>query len=154
MLKNIACPVSFENVDNNVNRLTAVLNAAIMVWFLISLQPIILFVVLIDSGIRAFGYHQYSPICFLSLLAIKTLNVKPKLKDKAPKIFASRLGFICAVLGTVFILLGMPMASRLVIGLFCSLALLDGVLDFCVGCIIFHNLVLPFYQKRELGSNR
>ena len=66
--------------------------------------------------------------------------------NKAPKIFASRLGFICAVLGLVFISLGMPTASIAVIGMFAVLALMDSVFNFCVGCVIYHHLVFPYFK--------
>lgn len=65
----------------------------------------------------------------------------------APKVFASRLGFICAVLGVVFISMGMTLASTIVIAMFTVLAILDSVFNFCVGCLIYHTLVFPFYKK-------
>ncbi len=147
MFTNIICPVSSQKVDSHVSRLTVFLNDALMVYFLISLQPIAIYIVTIDYGIRAMGYNQYSPLCFLSSLIIKATGAMPKMVDKAPKMFASRLGFICAVLGAVFISCNMPMASRGIIAMFVVLATLDSVFDLCVGCIIYNYLVFPFFNK-------
>ncbi|MCB0696138.1 MAG: DUF4395 domain-containing protein, partial [Chitinophagaceae bacterium] len=136
MLNNIICPVSFKKVDINVSRLTVFLNAVLMAAFLITLQPVLLYVVAIDYGIRAMGYNQYSPICILSSNIIKLTRIKPEMRDKAPKVFASRLGLICAVLGCVFMVVNMPIAASIVIGFFTVLAVLDSVFDLCVGCLI------------------
>lgn len=147
MFTNIVCPVSTEKVDSHVSRLTVFINDALMIYFLITLQPISIYIVTLDYAIRAWGYNQYSPLCFLSSLLIKAIGIKPKMTDKAPKIFASRLGFICAVAGSVFIALNMPMAARSIIGLFVVLATLDSVFDFCVGCMIYNYLVFPFFKQ-------
>lgn len=147
MLTNIICPISTEKVDSHVSRLTVFMNDVLMVYFLFSLQPIAIFMVTLDYGIRAMGSNRYSPLCFLSSLIIQLSGIKPKMVDKAPKIFASRLGFICAALGSIFIIANMPMASRGVIGFFVALATLDSVFDFCVGCMIYNYLVFPFFKK-------
>ena len=147
MFSTIICPISSEKVDSHVSRLTVFINDAIMVYFLISLQPIVLFIVAIDYGIRATGYNRYSPICFLASFIIRLTGINPKMVDKAPKMFASRLGFICAALGLIFITTNMPMASRSIIGFFVVLATLDSVFDLCVGCMIYNYFVFPFFKK-------
>ena len=147
MFSNIICPISIEKVDNHVSRLTVFINNVIMVYFLFSLQPVAILLVTFDYGIRALGYNRYSPLCFFASLIIKVIGIKPKMVGKAPKIFASRLGFLCALLGSVFITSNMPMASVAIIGFFVVLATLDSVFDLCVGCMIYNYLVFPFYKK-------
>ncbi len=93
------------------------------------------------------GYNNYSPLCFLATNLISWIGSKSKMVDKAPKMFASRLGFICAALGTVFITLNLPMASIGIIALFTVLAVLDSIFDLCVGCLIYHHFVFPYYNK-------
>jgi hypothetical protein len=148
MLKNIICPVSSEKVDSHVSRLTVFLQVIALGYFLITLQPIPLFLVTVDCGIRALGYNQYSVLCLLAAFIIKTSGMAPKMTDKAPKIFASRLGFICGLLGSVFITLQIPMASMVIIGIWTSLAILDSVFNLCVGCIIYNYLVFPFFKEK------
>ncbi len=129
MFSNIVCPVSAERIDSNVSRLTVFINAVLMIVYMMTLQPIPLFIVVMDYGLRAMGYNQYSPLCLLSSLIAKMLGWKAKMVEKAPKIFASRLGFICAVLGIVFYFLQMPVASISIIGFFSVLAILDSVFN-------------------------
>lgn len=147
MFSSIICPISSEKVDSSVSRLTVFINAVLMILFLITLSPIPLFIVTLDYGIRAFGYNQYSPICIGSSLIVRIFGSKAKMVDKAPKMFASRLGFICAFLGSAFITLNMPGAAIAIIGLFTVLAVLDSVFDYCVGCMIYHHFVFPYFKE-------
>ncbi len=114
---------------------------------MITLQPIALIIVTVDYFIRALGQNQYSPLCMIARSLVKLSGAAPKMIGKDQKVFASRLGFICAFLGTIFILTNMPMASRGIIGFFIILATLDSVFDVCVGCLIYNYLVYPFYKK-------
>jgi len=147
MFTNIICPISSEKVDSHVSRITVFINDALMIAFLFSLQPILIYIVTIDYGIRSMGYNQYSPICFIASFLVRLIGIQPKMTNKAPKIFASRLGFICATLGSLFVTINMPMASILIIGLFVVLATLDSVFDLCVGCMIYNYFVFPFYHR-------
>lgn len=147
MYSNIICPISTEKADSSISRLTVFINAALMIAFLLTLKPILLYIVTLDYGIRAFGYTSYSPLCKISTFVSKMLKWKIKMVDKAPKMFASRLGLICAVLGTIFISIDMPFASIAIIGLFAVLALLDSVANLCVGCMIYNFFVFPFFYK-------
>ncbi|MBL0023958.1 MAG: DUF4395 domain-containing protein [Saprospiraceae bacterium] len=143
----IICPVSTVKVDSHISRLTVFLNVLLMVYFLFTVASLAILVVAIDYGIRAMGYNQYSPICFIASLIIRISGMKAKMVDKAPKIFASRLGFICATLGFIFITAQLTFASILIVSFFVVLATLDSVFDFCVGCMIYNYLVFPFFNK-------
>lgn len=147
MFEKIICPISTEKVDSHISRLTVFLQVILLAYFLFTLQPIPLYLVTVDCGIRALGYNQYSLLCFLAGFIIRSMGIAPKMTGKAPKVFASRLGFICGLLGSVFITLQMPLASFIIIGMWTLLAILDSVLDLCVGCIIYNYFVLPFYNK-------
>jgi len=147
MKNTIICPVSSERIDSNVSRLTAFLKVKLMVGFLITLEQALWIVVGVDYFIRAIGYNKYSPIAFISSKLAGLLSWKVKLVDKAPKMFASRLGFFCAALGFIFIMLELPIASISVIAMFVVLASLDSLANYCVGCLIYHKLVFPYFGK-------
>lgn len=149
MFKNVVCPISSERVDSNISRLTVFINFILLVVFVISLNPVPLYIVIIDYAIRAAGKNQYSPICIIASNIIKLIGTKPKPIDKAQKVFASRLGLICAVLGAIFLALDMALASRIVVGLFVILAFSDAVFDLCVGCLIYNYIVFPFYKRKN-----
>ena len=145
MLNNIICPVSSENVNSQVSRITVFLQVIILAYFIYSLNPIPLYLVTIDCGIRAIGKNNYSPLCIIASLIFRTTGATPKMKGKAQKVFASRLGFLCGLAGSVLIASNMPIAAIAVIGMWTTLAILDSVFDFCVGCLIYNYLVFPFY---------
>lgn len=149
MLSHLICPISTVKVNGHVSRLAVFTSALLMMVFLITLQPWLLAIVAIDCAIRAVGHNQYSPLCFLSNVIIKAIGLAPQMVDKAPKMFASRLGLMCAVAGLTFILFNQVVASRAVIAFFTLLALADSVLNFCVGCVIYHYLVFPFFRSAE-----
>jgi Domain of unknown function (DUF4395) len=148
MFDNIICPISTERVDSNVSRLTVFLQVIVLAYFLFTLQPIPLYLVTIDCSLRAMGQNRYSLLCLLASLLIKVLGITPKMTAKAPKEFASRLGFLCGLLGSIFIPLQMPTSSIVIIGMWTILAILDSVFNFCVGCLIYNYIVYPFYKKR------
>lgn len=148
MLVKLVCPVSSEKVDSHISRLTVFINAALMVYFMFTLQPWAIYLVTLDYGIRAFGHKKYSPLSFIAGYIIKTLGVPGKQINQAPKTFASRLGFICALSGSLFISLHIVNAALGIIGFFIALATLDSVFDFCVGCLIYEYLVFPFLGNK------
>jgi len=66
--------------------------------------------------------------------------------DKAPKIFAVRVGWIMAlaVVGLFFV---SPWAAAGVALTLMAFNLLDGLLDLCVGCYIYTYAVLPTFGE-------
>lgn len=150
MLSNVVCPVSSEKVDSYVSRLTVFLQVIVLAYFIFTLQPIPLYLVTIDCGLRALGKNNYSVLCILASLIIKAIGITPKMTEKAPKVFASRLGFLCGLAGSIFITFQMSTTSIAIIGLWTVLAVLDSVFDFCVGCLIYNFIVFPFYKKNNL----
>jgi hypothetical protein len=148
MFKNIICPISSEKVNSHVSRLTVFIQVVILIYFLITLQPIYLYLVTIDCAMRAIGKNRYSLLNNIASYLIKLLGTTPKLTDKAPKVFASRLGFICGLAGSICIALNLSTATIIIIGMWTALAILDSVFDFCVGCLIYNYLVFPFYNNK------
>jgi len=144
MFKNIVCPVSHEKTDSSISRLTVFFNAVLMVTFLFTLNPFPLYLFTFDYGVRAFGNNKYSPLCFLSTIIVSLLGWQNKMVAKAPKVFASRLGFICALLGASFFIFNVPLASRIIISFFSVLAFMDSIFNICIGCLIYHHFVFPF----------
>lgn len=145
MLKGLICPISGERIDSNVSRLTIFISVLLVVVFIITQQPLPLYIAAFDYFVRAFGNMQYSPLRFIALKIAQAFGWTPKMIDKAPKVFASRLGFICLFTASLLFNLGMATASIIVAGMAGSLFLLDAMGIVCVGCLIYHNLVFPFF---------
>ncbi len=93
----IICPLSTEKTDSNTSRLTIFLNVVLIAGFLATLNPIFIIIVSIDYFIRAALDVKYSPIRLVAYGATSSMNLKKKPIGLAQKIFASRLGFLCAI---------------------------------------------------------
>ena len=103
-MKNLICPISTEKIDSNVSRLTVFLNVILMALFLVTLNPVFIIVVALDYFIRAALDIKYSPIRLVASGGIGILDLKKKPINLAPKVFASRLGFLVASVSAVLIL--------------------------------------------------
>lgn len=147
-MKNVICPISLEKIDSNTSRLTVFLNVVLMAAFLVTLNPIFIICVSIDYFIRAVFDVKFSPIRLVAHGVLSIMNLKKKPINLAQKVFASRLGVMCAIASSILILLGYNTASILIAVILMSLSILDSVFNFCVGCLIYNYLVYPFYKDK------
>lgn len=148
-LNNIICPVSTEKIDLNVSRLTVFMNVVLMALFVYTLNPLYLVIVTVDYFIRAALDGSYSPIRYASAKIIGLLPLEKKPIGIAQKVFASRLGLLCAIASGIFLYLGNTTGSLISIGILLVLSFADSVLNFCVGCLIYNNIVYPFYKDKQ-----
>lgn len=145
-MKQIICPVSNEKINEQITRLNAFLGILLVVAAYTFNSSFFLIVLLADFFIRAFTRTKYSPISFVSHWLTNTLRLNEKTIDKAPKIFAARLGFLMILTLTILFISNMQLATLIIGGAFILFALLEFVFAVCVGCIIYTYLVLPFYN--------
>lgn len=150
MFKELVCPISNEKIDSNVSRLTIFISVILVAIFIFTLQPWFLYVAALDYFIRAFGNSQYSPLRFLALKISEIFGWSPKMIDKAPKVFASRLGFLCLLASSGLIIIGQTLASIIIAAMAGSLFLLDASNIICVGCVIYHHLVFPHFKNEKV----
>ena len=147
-MNSIICPISTVKIDLNVSRLTVFINVVLMALFVYTLNPIYLAIVTIDYFIRAFLDGTYSPIRYVAAQIVSVLPLEKKPIGLAQKVFASRLGFLCAIASGFFLMLGYTTASIISIGILLVLSFPDSVLNFCVGCLIYNYLVYPFFKGK------
>ena len=146
IMTNIVCPVSTESIDSNVSRLSIFTLVILMAFFLVTGQPLWLCFVVIDYTFRALGYGKYSILTFIYGVITQRLNIPPKFIGKAQKVFAARLGWLCALAGLLLTVMGFPTAAIIVVVMLATLSTMDSVFNFCVGCLIYNYVVLPFYK--------
>jgi hypothetical protein len=146
MMKNLVCPISDERVNERVTRINALITILLVVAGLIFNSVLFFVFLLADFFIRAFTALKFSPISYLSSSLANALNLTKKPIDKAPKIFAARLGFLMTLTITILSLFNLPLASIVISGVLVFFALLEFTLGICVGCIIYTYVVLPFYK--------
>ncbi len=145
-IKQLVCPISEERVNEQVTRL----NALFCVLFVVSgfvLHSVLFFVFLLaDFYIRAFTKAKFSPISYVSYRMASALKLSKKSIDKAPKIFAARLGFVMTFTIIVLTLLHLDTTALVIAGILAFFATLEFALAVCMGCIMYTYLILPFYK--------
>jgi len=140
MLKDIVCPVSAERLNKRACRVGATLTAALLiVFFLTRWWPVMAFIVL-DYVIRVFT-SRTAPIALLANGILRVLRIAPVPMDKAPKVFAWRVGFLMAA-AAVALPFSLSASAYIAVAL-AAFNILDGVCNFCVGRIIYTYLILP-----------
>jgi hypothetical protein len=146
-MKNLVCPISDQRVNEYVTRINALLTIIVVVLAFV-LNSVILFAFLMaDFFIRAFTEIRFSPIGFVSHSLSHSLSLSVKMIDKAPKIFAARLGFLMTTVIAALFILKLTVAAVVVAGILIFFAALEFVFAICVGCMIYTYVLLPFYKK-------
>ncbi|HZL11013.1 MAG TPA: DUF4395 domain-containing protein [Prolixibacteraceae bacterium] len=146
-MKNLVCPISDQRVNEQVTRLNALLAIGTIILAFVLNSTILVIFLMADFFIRAFTEMKFSPMSFASYYLSQSLSLPVKLIDKAPKIFAARLGFLMtAVIAGLFIF-DLELASLIVSGILILFASLEFFFAICVGCMIYTYTILPFYKK-------
>lgn len=142
------CPVSSERVDENRVRATALGVVITMGFFLMTGWWIFPALLAVDFFIRAFTRITYSPISWLGHLLVSLLQTPPVWIDKAPKIFAARIGFLFSLLTLVGALLNLTLFSFVTASTLVLFAFMECGLNFCMGCWVYTYVVYPLVRKK------
>jgi len=140
----LICPVSNEKTNERLTRLNAFFTVLLASLSFILSTPVFLMFLLIDFFIRAFTKGKYSPLCLLSRTLLSLLKLSEIKIDKAPKIFAARMGFVMTLAITLLFLLNLSIAAMAIAGILIFFATLEFAMGVCVGCMIYTYMVLPF----------
>ena len=147
MFTQLICPVSPERIDENRVRITALGVVLIMGIYLITGEVLLPALLTVDFFIRAFTKLNYSPLSFIAHRVIKLSRKQPVPIDKAPKIFAARIGFIFTLLTTLGALLNLAFLSYISASVLILFAFLECGLNFCAGCWTYTYVVYPLVRK-------
>lgn len=145
-MKQIVCPISKDKVNEQVVRLNAIIGVLLVIAGFAFDSAFYMLFLMSDFFIRAFTPARFSPISFVSHWITNTMRLGDKQIDKAPKIFAARLGFLLLLVLNILVLTGAQTSAMIVGGIFVLFAMLEFALAICIGCIIYTYLVLPFYK--------
>ena len=146
-MKDLVCPISDQRVNEQVTRFNAMFAIAVIVSAFVLNSIFLIAFLMADFFMRGFTGIKFSPISFVSHYLSNTLHLPVKMIDKAPKVFAARLGFLMAIIITGLFIFELQLASFIVAGMLIFFAGLEFLLAICVGCMIYTYLVLPFYKK-------
>lgn len=144
----LVCPISTERVDENRVRTTAFGILTLMGLFLMTSNPVFLGIMLLDFYIRAFTRLKYSPLSFLAHLFVRAIGTEPVWIDKAPKMFAARVGLILTTLTMAAALLNLPLLAMVTGFTLVLFSFLECGLNFCAGCWVYTFIVFPLVRKK------
>lgn len=145
-MKQLVCPISNEKVNEHLTRLNALFAILLITAGFLFNSVMFSLLLLADFFIRAFANSKYSPVSYASSGVARMLQLRKKPIDKAPKIFAARMGFIMTLIIASFFILGFHTASLVVAGILVFFATLEFVFGICVGCYIYTYIILPAYR--------
>ena len=146
--KQMICPISEERMDENRVRVTALGVIMTMGGFFITGNVIFPALLVVDFFIRAFTNLKYSPLSWLSHLFVKSFGTQPVWIDKAPKVFAARIGFLLSFIISVADLLGLPLLAIITGTTLVGFAFLECGINFCAGCWVYTYVVYPLVRKK------
>lgn len=146
-MNKVICPISNDRIQAHLPRVTAFfVISTIITYALTGWLPVLLFL-LADFSARASNNGKYSLMFYATIFTSKLFQFKSKEIDKAPKVFAARLGALMFLAATIFHLAGFSNIACIITLLVAVLASLECVFDFCVGCVLYSTLVFPFFAK-------
>lgn len=146
--KELICPVSDERVNERVVRCNALITIILVSVSIVMNSTFLLLFLVADFFIRAFTSIPISPVSYISDRLVSWLRLEIKSIDKAPKIFAARLGFLMSSTILVLYLSGFFIASVVVAGILTLFAFLELSIGFCAGCFIYTYLVFPYLGSK------
>lgn len=145
-MNTLVCPVSTERISTNVVRLTGLFVVLGVAAFALTGIHWILMIPALDLALRGFGNPRYSPFGRLAARIVAWTGSPGPLMDRAPKMFAARVGFLfaAAAFGLAFFSPTAALGVALTLGTF---AALECVFNFCVGCVVYTYVVLPLAHR-------
>jgi len=145
---NILCPVSHEKTNEKIVRYIALVTFLIALVYIYNPNILIVTFLAIDFLARGFGFSQFSLLSLSGTSLIDYIPFNSRRIDKAPKIFAARIGFILSFLAIVLMFSNAVLASKVTIIVLAFFALLEWSARFCMGCYIYSWIILPYFSKR------
>lgn len=148
MMKEIICPISTEKANENVVRITAFWVIMLTGVYILEPNPYIAAFLGIDFYIRAFKKLKYSPLSWFSSRIAGWLKLEPRWIDKAPKIFAARVGLLFSILMFSMALFTFTVPAVIIASVLVLFAFLECGLNFCAGCWVYTYVVIPLYKDK------
>lgn len=146
-MRGLICPISPLRMNENVARITAFLIASLVILYMVTLSPYIPLFLIADFYIRGFTTLKYSPLSWLAATISNALKLPVIMTGKAKKIFSARVGFLFT-LAIVILFYVNPLSSIVVGGILVIFALLESLLNICVGCLVYTYFVFPWFTQK------
>lgn len=128
------CAIINEKTNTTVVRLIAIQVVVISVLFLVTKNPIFIWLLLADFFIRGVLRKSNGLFFIIANLIEKKILQSGKPIDKAPKLFAAFIGFVFSLVIVITYLLEWYALSFSLAAVLILFALLEGVFEYCVAC--------------------
>ena len=122
--------------------------AALAITYTVTLSPYIVLLLIVDFYIRAFTSLKYSPLSWIAAQINQLFKLPVIMTDKAKKIFSARVGFLFAVAIFLTYFLN-PLISVFLSLVLVTFALLESLLNICVGCLVYTYFVFPYFRPKS-----
>ena len=157
MTRTHACPIGGERIDATAARLGGALVASILVVALVADAPWLVALLAVDLVIKIALGFKCSPVCRLAGWIARSLRLEPHPVDSAAKRFATLIALVMALLALVFAYALMSdLWFQSVLGVWLVCALLESVVDFCLGCYLYGflpgQLALTFVRSAKTAA--
>jgi hypothetical protein len=143
----ITCPVSAQKVNENIARVVAFFTILVFITAVFFNLPLLLVALAADFYLRAFTTGKYSPLKYLARRSSDYLGLDEKPTDAAPKKFAAGIGMVFSIAIAALLFLHYSIAAYSLGTVLLICAGPESFKGFCLGCVIYTFLVLPFLSK-------
>jgi len=136
------CPVTDKRINDKVARLNAMSTVVLVILFIFFHIWETLVILVIDFIIRGLFDSRYSPICQINKWVSGKLNMKGRMINAGPKIFAAQVGMVLSIVSLAFFIRDcntICIVFALILGIF---SFLESVFGYCVACKLY-----PLFRK-------
>ena len=143
----VTCPLSNEKVNENVSRIIAFFVIILVSAGMYFKLPLLLAALAFDFYLRTFTTGQFSPLKYISKRIANYWGIKEKPVDAAPKKFAAGMGLFFSVSIAALLWLNYNTSAYSLASVLLICAGLESLKSFCLGCIVYTYIVLPFMSN-------
>ncbi len=139
-----SCPINFQTVDSTITRLNTLSVSILLVLFLISSNPMWLYLLFADFMMRLYGCKTLSLSFQISTLLKSIFRLQDRNVDAAAKRLAAHFGLFFVLLLIATAHLQLSDFIYIVSGIFLICLITDLLFDYCVGCKVYYVLKIFF----------
>jgi hypothetical protein len=133
----LVCPISNNNIDENVARLNASITLLLVLVFLLTPFKWIIFFIGIDFILRRIEGGKFSLIARTSRATTGALGFRKISINAGPKLFAANIGFLFSILIAGFYYGGLVNVSYVIAGILAFFTIMESVFNICAACILY-----------------
>ena len=147
-MMNLVCPVSPVRIDRNVVRTNGAITTLGLLAYAATGSVFLILPIALDYVLRASMNAPKSPMARFAALVASRAGLPYRAMDKAPKVFASRIGVSFAMAAAIahFFHADVAIVLALTLSFF---TFLESALDFCVGCVVYTYIALPLRNVQD-----